>query len=229
MWQIERPGGKAYLVNEYSVNQQTLPRTEQAFEAIRENTRTKILEAASRVFARKGLGATVSDIAAEAGISQGLAYRYFPSKNAIFHTLLRQMLQSGGAEKISQETGKTPRERLEHIVSETIRSRQEHPEFYRFVFQALSDESLPGDIRQMFNVQGQRIRKALRQLITEGQAVGEVSKGDPDQLVDAILACLEGLSTRMAYSDPNAGPRLPDPGIILRMLGPTPNTKGVRT
>ena len=50
----------------------------------------------TKVFARKGLRATITDIAKEAGVSQGLAYRYFPSKEAIFHTLLRQMLPDAG-------------------------------------------------------------------------------------------------------------------------------------
>lgn len=197
-----------------------MPRTEQAFEAMRENTRRRILEAASRVFARKGLGATVSDIAADAGVSQGLAYRYFPSKDAIFYTLLRQMLQSGEADRFSRGPWKSPREPLERFVAETIRMRQEHPEFYRFLFQALSDESLPKDIRQMLDVHGRKVRRVLRRLIAEGQAAGEVSRGDPDQLVDVILACLEGLSTRIAYTDPARRVQLPDARIILRLLGP---------
>ena len=151
-----------------------MPRTEQAFEAMRETARRRILEAASRVFAKKGVVATVSDIAEEAGVSQGLAYRYFPSKDAIFYTLLRQMLQSGEAEKFSRGPWKSPREPLERFVSETIRMRQEHPEFYRFLFQALSDESLPRDIRQMLDAHGRKVRRVLRQLITEGQSVGVV-------------------------------------------------------
>ena len=178
------------------------------------------MEAARRVFARKGLGATVADIAKEAGISQGLAYRYFPSKEAIFHTLLRQMLQSGEVGKSSDEPGRPPRERLERFVSQTIRLRNEHPEFYRFLFQALSDQKLPKDIHDKLSAHGQEIRKLLRRLIVEGQAKGEVSKDEPDQLVDVILACLEGLSVRLAYSDASTEVQLPDPGIILRLLGP---------
>lgn len=199
-----------------------MPRTEQAFEALRENSRRRILDAAGRVFAKKGLGATVSDIAAEAGVSQGLAYRYFPSKDAIFYTLLRQMLQSGEADKFSQGPWKSPREPLERFVSETIRLRQEHPEFYRFLFQALSDQKLPKDIHDKLVAHGQEIRKVLRRLIIQGQARGEVSKGGADQLVDVILACLEGMSMRIAYSDPSTKVRLPDPEIVLRLLGPNP-------
>jgi AcrR family transcriptional regulator len=187
---------------------------------MRDRANRRILEAARRVFARKGLGATVADIADEAGVSQGLAYRYFPSKEAIFHTLLRQMLQPGEVDRLYEDSEMTPRERLERFVSGTIRLRREHPEFYRFLFQALSDQKLPKDIRDKLTAHGQEIRRVLRRLIVEGQVNGEVSKGEPDQLVDVILACLEGLSMRLAYSNPSTKVQLPDAGLILRLLGP---------
>ena len=197
----------------------TMPRTRQAFEEMREKSSKKILEAAKRVFAKKGLGATVADIAAEAGVSQGLAYRYFPSKEAIFHTLLRQMLQPGEGDKFADESGKGPRERLERFVSQTIRLRREHPEFYRFVFQALAEERLPKDIYTMLNAHGRDIRQTLVRLVREGQARSEISAGDPDELVDVILSFLEGLSMRLANSGSNEV-RIPDATIVLRVLGP---------
>ncbi len=47
--------------------------------------RTRILDGASRAFAGSGFRATaVPTIAAEAGVSVGLIYRYFPSKEELF-------------------------------------------------------------------------------------------------------------------------------------------------
>lgn len=47
--------------------------------------RRQILVAASAVFSRKGVQtATIADVAAEAGVSPGLIYRYFPSKEDLF-------------------------------------------------------------------------------------------------------------------------------------------------
>ena len=135
-----------------------MPRTEQAYEEIRERANKRILEAARRVFSRKGPGATISDIATEAGVSQGLAYRYFPSKEAVFHTLLRQMLKSDEVSKFSEGSAMAPRERLERFISETMLLRREHPEFYRFLFQALSEEKLPEDMRTKLNLRGKEIR-----------------------------------------------------------------------
>ncbi len=54
-----------------------MPRTEEANQRIREERRGQILDAAARVFARKGLaGARIADIAAAGEMSQGLIFRY---------------------------------------------------------------------------------------------------------------------------------------------------------
>ena len=51
--------------------------------------RTQILNAARACFVRGGFGPTkVSDIAAEAGISVGLIYRHFPSKEALIEAIV---------------------------------------------------------------------------------------------------------------------------------------------
>ncbi len=55
--------------------------------------RTQILVAARKVFSAKGYHASsVADILQEAGVARGTFYLYFPSKRAIFETLLDQML-----------------------------------------------------------------------------------------------------------------------------------------
>jgi AcrR family transcriptional regulator len=51
----------------------------------KEEKKAKILEAAIRVFAKKGMSkTTISDIAAEADIGKGTVYEYFKSKDAVF-------------------------------------------------------------------------------------------------------------------------------------------------
>jgi len=162
----------------------------------------------------------MAEVADAAGVSQGLAYRYFPSKEAIFHTLLRQILQSGGIvnARILEIPG-TPLERLEHMINSTIQLRREHPEFYQLLFQALIDELLPADIRETMVKHDKGARKVMRELIVEGQSVREIAMDDPDQLVDAIMACLDGLSRRMLYLDRDEiSEQLPQAKIILRML-----------
>src|SRR5579883_985671 len=63
----------------------SMPRTEEANQRIREERKEQVIWAAAQVFARKGLSDTrIVDIAAAAGISHGLAYRYFPEARKRF-------------------------------------------------------------------------------------------------------------------------------------------------
>jgi AcrR family transcriptional regulator len=53
----------------------------------------QILEAARRTFARKGFfGATLDDVARDAGITKGTIYLYYPSKQVLFVGVLRGYL-----------------------------------------------------------------------------------------------------------------------------------------
>ncbi len=47
-------------------------------------TRTRILQAAQKLFARKGFdGTTTKDLARKAGVAEGTIFRHFPNKGAI--------------------------------------------------------------------------------------------------------------------------------------------------
>ena len=101
-----------------------MPRTPEANQRLREAQRTKILASARSVFARKGMEATITDIAAEAQISLGLAYRYFADKEAIFSELVKQTVpddseawpQSRFARSLSDAVHRDDRPRSEPLA-----------------------------------------------------------------------------------------------------------------
>jgi AcrR family transcriptional regulator len=67
-----------------------MPRSENQFKQIREEKRGLILNTALELFAEQGFHATsINQIAKKAGISKGLAYNYFESKNAILDEILK--------------------------------------------------------------------------------------------------------------------------------------------
>src|SRR4029079_9694967 len=73
-----------------------MPRVSTAFK---EDRRTEILEAARRCVARSGFHQTsMHDICAEAGMSPGNLYRYFPSKEAIIAAIAERDRAEVGAE-----------------------------------------------------------------------------------------------------------------------------------
>jgi len=199
-----------------------MPRSQQANEIVREEARERILQAARRVFARRGPAATMSEVAKEAGISQGLAYRYFESKEEILATLVKEAAESGGGFSARMERiPGTPGERLYTLVSHILDARRREPEFYQLLYRVLTDHKTPNELREVVQRSGGTVRTEMRKLIIDGQATGEVAKDDPDQLLGAVLACLDGLSRAMLALEPEkASASIPDARVVLRMLRP---------
>ena len=197
-----------------------LPRTEIANQQIRQEQRTNILNAAKEVFAQKGSAATMVDIADKAGVSQGLAYRYFSSKEEIFSILFRETIESTKEyDQIIKQLPGTSSERLEKIVTRLLEMRKERPGYYQLVYQMLSTAETPKEFREAATRRGIVLRKEMRKLLIEGQKAGKIANDDPDQLLEAIMGVIDGLWRRIAY-DPESVKNFPDPKIILRMLKP---------
>jgi AcrR family transcriptional regulator len=197
-----------------------MPRTKEANEQLRTAQREKILEAARKVFAQKGLAATMEDVAVEAGVSHGLAYRYFSGKEVIIHALVEQALQGPAADlqRFLEQPG-TPGERLKLLLTAFVRSRQQ-PVIFQLLDQVLISSTAPDGLRDLVHRRSEVLQGVLRQLIVEGQATGEVVAGDPDQLVRAVLACLDGLIHWATYYPEQYHEHFPDAAIFLRMLKP---------
>jgi AcrR family transcriptional regulator len=169
------------------------------------------------------MAAKMADVASEAGVSPGLAYHYFPSKDAIFLALVRQLVRPADELlAIVQRIPGTPRDRLKRILTAMLERRRENPDFYQFFYQAVASDSLPADLREQIKQQGLSMREIMRGLIVEGQATGEIANDDPDKLVSALLACVDGLSRVAQLSPEDVEKQMPDARMILRILGPEP-------
>ncbi len=194
-------------------------RTEPVKQHLLEEQRAKLLDGARKAFARKGMAATMADIAEAARVSQGLAYRYFANKEDIFHALIDQVLLTpyiGWQHILEMEA--TPGERLALLVSELMKARREYPEIYQLIDQVKSSEVAPANLRKRMRQQGQAFRDMLTQLVIEGQKTSEVAADDPDQLVTMVIACLEGLTRLSLHHPRQLGESYPDTHILLRML-----------
>jgi len=70
------------------------PRTTRQFEEIREEKRTLIMDSALEHFAKEGYHATtITHIAKHAGISKGLMYNYFESKEALLRAIIERSVK----------------------------------------------------------------------------------------------------------------------------------------
>lgn len=73
-----------------------------------DQTRADLLDSASRLIAERGFGgASVADIAADAGYTKGALYAHFGSKNELFETLARERLtrEAEDAEAVAAQLG----------------------------------------------------------------------------------------------------------------------------
>jgi AcrR family transcriptional regulator len=200
----------------------SMPRTEEVNHQIRDEARGRILDAAKKVFARRGPAATMAEVAREAGVSQGLAYRYFESKEVILATLIKEASEAGGglSSRMKAIRG-TPGERLLLLITNVLDRRRREPEFFQLLYQALTDYKTPDELRDVVRKGGEAMRAEIRKLIVEGQATGEVAKDDPDQLLGVVMACLDGLSRAMLVLEPKkASAAVPEATVLMRMLRP---------
>jgi AcrR family transcriptional regulator len=102
-----------------------------------EDKRRQLLDAAVRVFARKGFHASrVGDIAEEAGVAHGLLYHYFKSKDqvleAVFHenwSVLLARIES------VEETDEPAADQIRHIAAIVLRTWLHLPDVVRVVIQ----------------------------------------------------------------------------------------------
>ena len=68
------------------------PVSDRPLRADAERNRRRILEAASRLFAERGLDVSLDDIAAAAGVGVGTVYRRFPDKDALIDALFEDKI-----------------------------------------------------------------------------------------------------------------------------------------
>ncbi len=175
------------------------PRTKAQLEAVKEAAREKILDAGLLLFARQGVAATgVTEIAREAGVSLGLLYHYYASKEELFAALVK-MAMEGAKETLAacQEAGTAAEQirEISRLACGVLRRENQTAYYFLLLIQAglagLSPGAQGGDLFKGADV-GAPFRM-LQSLIQEGQTQGMVKAGEPWQLAQLYWAAFQGL------------------------------------
>lgn len=198
-----------------------MPRSEKANQEIRDFRKLQILETSARVFARKGLTDTrIADIAAEAGMSQGLIYRYFASKDEVFAMLLEG--NTSFMLGFCQEAQAQPfsgLEKLRWLTSQILPYIYEQPEGALVIMHALMNEGIPSSVREAVRVYSDKLRAVVKEFITQGQSEDQIIGGNPEQLTILYLSTLQGLAATASFlEEPDNA--FPDVNMILQFLRP---------
>jgi AcrR family transcriptional regulator len=134
--------------------------------------RRELLDAAVRVFARKGYHTCrVSDIAEEAGVAHGLLYHYFASKEEVLETIFRETwTELLEAVRDVEESGAPAREQLRQVAAILLRSWTRRPDLVRVLVREIArSPELQRRIEQV-----DEAFAAIARIVTRGQAEGEL-------------------------------------------------------
>ncbi len=154
-----------------------MSRKKQRFEQMREESSTAIRQAAMLLFARKGYGHTSMDeIAREAGVSKGLIYNYFKSKETLLETLITEGLTRLHHLECRVYEKKLPaREMLKHLLEAILQAIEQEPNYWKLYIQLLTRTELIQNMKTrilQFTQQSlQRMERIFKELKTPNPAL----------------------------------------------------------
>ena len=196
-----------------------MPRSEAQFEAMRRSTRDKLQAAGSRLFAQKGVAGTgVQELAQSAGISVGLLYRHYKTKEELFDELV-DFARIG----LSQLTecflaAGDPLEILTSLTEDVAAQYREDSRFVEymlFLSQAMLAEPQRPSVAALLE-EDKRRADALAALIARGQQLGQFRSDDPHSLAFAYLSMFQGIG--IFCSTMPGTLQVPAAEILLRIL-----------
>lgn len=165
------------------------PRSDEQFAQIRQQSRKKIQETALELFARQGYHSTsISQIAKAAGVSKGLMYNYFTSKDDLLKKLVEQEVSEGEAAlNMALSTSVPPYQKLKLIIEETIRIVQTDVRHWKLITTLSLQEEVMQQVKDLVQ---QKMDKGMQQMI---QLFTDLGVKDPEMEAWFFGATLDGL------------------------------------
>ena len=119
------------------------PRTSEQYKEMRELKQNLIMESALKLFARHGFSDTsVNMISKDAGISKGLMYNYFKSKEDLLRSVVLQGINKFVVLFDPDHDGVLTRSELKYFIEETFRTIQNDFQFWKIYFSILSQPQI---------------------------------------------------------------------------------------
>lgn len=144
----------------------------------REKTRRQLIAAGLRVLAAKGDGLTISDVTAEADVSNGTFYNYFVDRDELLAVLAEHVALSLAAES-AREPIADPAQRFAMATGRLILRAVEDPTWARVMLRLAGR---PGA--------GSMLDRHLREDLAEGLARGRFDTGPDDATLDQVAGLI---------------------------------------
>lgn len=177
-------------------------------EQSKAQTRRRLLAAARTVFAKRGFdGASVEEIAAEAGFSTGALYSNFDGKEALFLALMDHEIDAYSREISAAVDGlSTVAERARDGAAHWMEIVEREPEMLMLFAEFWAYAARDSAARERVAASFAKARDVLTRLIADGAREFDLQLELPaEHLAIAIDALADGIA-RQKLADPNAVP-----------------------
>lgn len=174
-----------------------MPKTKEQFELIKNESKSKIVVAGLKLFIEKGLLATsVSEIASSAGISKGLMYHYYKSKEDLYYELVGNAINSSKDYMYDIfNLDKSPEEKIKLIsrkMIDNINKDDETAQYFVFINRFLITENISEKAKEL--IENAYIPIELTEkIIFQGQKLGQFKSGDSKAMALLYWSAIHGL------------------------------------
>lgn len=158
-----------------------------------------ILEAARKVFAKKGFHeATVDDIAETAGVAKGTVYLYYASKRDVYFAALKfgiAEMYSLLLDELKQVSA--PQEKLRVLIATKLAYFDENRDFFKIYYSELGNipTTHPGGIDNEFKSLYQEQARLVETILKEGARRKVIRNLRTEQTAFAISDIIRGVVT----------------------------------
>lgn len=181
----------------------------------KEKRREEILKASLDLFISKGYTATkIKDIAEAVGMSVGLMFHYFDSKETLYEALIKYGIS--GPMNTMALANREPIAFFEVAAQQIFKYIEEEPfvaKMFVLMGQASYNNDSPASVKKL--LEGFDIYTPTSHLIAKGQADGTIRDGDPMALSLAYWCAIHGIAVMYAT---NPGQPLPDSEWIVDII-----------
>ncbi len=157
-----------------------------------EERKQQLLDAAARLFAERGYGATrIADICREAGVAKGLFYWYFPTKAELFTELVRVMrLRLRRAQAAAMDSDASALQRIVQGTEASVEFMAANAAY----FALLDVERTDPAFADLFQEGSDVYLDDVHRLVVLGQEDGTIADGDANLLAIGVLGAVSSFS-----------------------------------
>ena len=164
-------------------------------EEMREASMAKIMETALELFAIQGFHSTsMNKIAKKAGVSKGLIYNYFESKDDLLFAIVNHAVEVGEQIFDAYKDISNPRESLTTMIHLAFLTLKEQAHYWKLMTELMLQEDVMAKVKNLLAGNMKETLETVEALFT--------AMGSETPLIDTrmLLATLDGISLHYLFA-----------------------------